>query len=145
MTKAHPVCVLDASALLASAFGESGAEVVRGLISGALISAANWSEFLQKCAQFGVDTEGMRDELQAAGLQIVPVSVAHAERAAALWPLARAAGLSLGDRLCLALGEATGATTYTADRIWLSLDLGVKVVCVRPPREVHQPAVEPLV
>ena len=41
------------------------------------------------------------------------------------------AGLSLGHRACLALGEALGCPVVTADRIWATLDVGVGVVVIR--------------
>ena len=134
MSSAAPCTVLDASALLASAFGEPGGDMVRGLISGAIISAANWAEFFQKVQQRGVATQGMRAELEAAGLRIVPVSALHAESAAELWPLCRPLGLSLADRLCLALALAQPSRVYTADRAWTQLANlpALEVVCIRP-------------
>lgn len=140
MSKAQPCVVLDASALLASAFGEPGGDAVRGLISGARISAANWSEFFQKVQQRGVATQGMRAELEAAGLHIVPVSAAHAEAAADLWPLCRQLGLSLADRLCLAMAMAQTSRVYTADRAWTQLTTlpALDIVCIRPVAAVHE-------
>ncbi len=139
MSEAGRTVVLDASALLASAFGEPGGEQVRAVISGALISAANWSEFFQKVLQRGVETRGMRDELEGAGLQIVPVSVQQAEVAASLWPRVRPLGLSLADRLCLALGMMQPSTVHTADRVWLRIApvQGLSVVCIRPDPALH--------
>ena len=143
MSSTTPCTVLDASALLASAFGEPGGDMVRGLISGAIISAANWSEFFQKVQQRGVATPGMRAELEAAGLRIVPVSAQHAEAAADLWPQCRPLGLSLADRLCLALALAQPSRVYTADRVWTRLATlpTLEVVCIRPSRAVHEQAV----
>jgi len=134
--------VLDASCLLASAFGEPGGEEVRPLISGALISTVNWSEFVQKVQQRGIHTQGIRAELEGAGLSIVPVSVDQAEAAAELWTLGRPLGLSLADRLCLALGLARPSKVYTADRVWTQLpDLPhLQVICIRPTLALHQSA-----
>ena len=132
--------VLDASALLASAFDEPGGAVVRSLISGATISAVNWSEFVQKVQQRGVVTLGMREELEGAGLTIEPVTTQQAEAAATLWPLARPLGLSLADRLCLALGLRQPSTVYTADRAWTQLSPlpALEVVCIRPSLARHE-------
>lgn len=132
--------VLDASCLLASALGEPGGEGVRPLISGALISAVNWSEFVQKVQQRGINTQGIRAELEGAGLRIVPVSVEQAEAAAELWPLGRPLGLSLADRLCLALGLVHPSKVYTADRAWTQLPAlpHLEVVCIRPAQVLHQ-------
>jgi ribonuclease VapC len=140
MNKPAPVVVLDASALLASAFGEPGADLVRSEISGALISAANWSEFVQKVQQNGINTQGMRAELEGAGLRIVPMSVQQAETAAELWPMTRPLGLSLADRLCLALALAQPSRVFTADRVWTQLPTwpALDVVCIRPAQVLHQ-------
>lgn len=140
-----PAIVLDASALLAYAFGEPGGEAVGPLIAGAMISAANWSEWFQKVTQRGVATAGLRDDLEALGLLIVPVDADQAEQAAALWPLTRPQGLSLADRLCLALGLThLPARVVTADRAWLTVQArlpeGLVVDCVRPPQALHEPA-----
>lgn len=45
-----------------------------------------------------------------------------------------AAGLSLGDRFCLALARRMGAPALTADRPWSAVGaaVGVKVVQIRP-------------
>jgi len=140
MSKPTAAVVLDASCLLASAFGELGAEMVRPLISGAMISAANWSEFVQKVQQHGIETAGMRAELEGAGLLIAPVTVQQAEAAAELWPLGRPLGLSLADRLCLALGLAHASKVYTADRAWTQLPAlpHLQVICIRPAKVLHR-------
>jgi PIN domain nuclease of toxin-antitoxin system len=43
----------------------------------------------------------------------------------------RAAGLSLGDRLCLAAARARQARVLTADRSWAGLDVGVEIEVIR--------------
>lgn len=138
MTGAGEGVVLDASCLLASAFGEPGAESVRDLLPQGLVSAANWSEFVQKVLQRGIATDGMREELEGAGLRIMPVTTEQAELAATLWQSTRSAGLSLADRLCLALAIDQRASAFTADRAWLQLALPVRVTCVRPVQSVHE-------
>jgi|GEM_PF-2780485 len=42
-----------------------------------------------------------------------------------------AAGLSLGERACLALALALGRPLVTADRVWGNLDVGVEVILIR--------------
>ncbi len=137
----NPAVVLDASCLLASAFGEPGGEGVRPLISGALISTVNWSEFVQKVQQRGINTQGIRAEIEGAGLRIVPVTVQQAEAAAELWSWGRPLGLSLADRMCLALGLAQPSKVYTADQVWTQLPTlpHLEVVCIRPAQVLHQP------
>jgi ribonuclease VapC len=124
--------VLDASALLAVLQQEAGAEVVLAVLEGALMSSVNWSEVVQKAAARGVAvSHRLRRDVEAIGVQIVPFEPADAEAAAAVWSAAPRAGLSLGDRACLALARDRGAVALTTDRAWASLPLGVPVQVVR--------------
>ncbi len=109
--------VLDASAMLAFLQGESGdAEVAAALVQGSACSAVNWSELAQKILASDRDWVSARALLMSYGLQIEPVSKDDAESAARKWK--RGDGLSLADRLCLALGERIGARVLTADKAW---------------------------
>ena len=54
--------------------------------------------------------------LQSFDLVVEPVTEVDAEWAAVRW--SRSEGLSLGDRLCLAVGQRLGATVLTADKAW---------------------------
>lgn len=123
--------VLDASALLAMLQGEPGAELVEQVLENAVISAVNWSEVVQKAAAAGVETVGMRGDVEALGLRILAFDSADAERAAELWKETRTAGLSLGDRACLAVAGLFGVPALTADRAWSELGLPVAVELVR--------------
>jgi PIN domain nuclease of toxin-antitoxin system len=122
--------VLDASALLAYLHDEPGGDSVR--LADALISSVNWSEVVQKAIANGVDTQGMRQDLESLGLSIVSFGAHEAELAAELWERTRGVGLSLGDRACLALGMLTKLSVLTADRSWQSLSLGVDIRLIRP-------------
>ena len=73
--------VLDASALLAYLLQEPGAEVVDGLLSDARMTSVNWAEVVQKSLSAGVEVQGMREELQALGMQVDPFLAADGERA----------------------------------------------------------------
>jgi ribonuclease VapC len=124
--------VLDASALLAVLQREAGAEVVLPLIEGALMSSVNWSEVVQKAAARGVAVgRRMRRDVEAIGVRIVPFAPDDAEAAAGIWSAAPRAGLSLGDRACLALARDRGAVALTTDRAWATLPLNVPVRVVR--------------
>ena len=52
------------------------------------------------------------------GMESVPLSVEQAQLSAALRPATRVAGLSLGDRACLALARERGLPAVTAERRW---------------------------
>lgn len=109
--------VFDASALLAFLQGESGAAAVeRVLTDGGACGAANWSEVAQKVRAHGRDWGLASALLQSYDLAIEPVTVDDAETAAGRWKAG--SGLSLGDRLWLALGERLDAVVLTADRTW---------------------------
>lgn len=109
--------VLDASALLAFLGGEPGADAVEvALDDGASCSAANWSEAAQKVLAAGGDWDLAGALLDAYGLAVEPVLVADAEWAARRWRAGE--GLSLGDRLCLALAARLDVEAVTADRSW---------------------------
>jgi PIN domain nuclease of toxin-antitoxin system len=123
--------VVDASALLALLHSEPGADVVEEALERSAISTVNWSEVYQRWVAHGVDVAGLRADVEALGLAIVPLTVEDAEHAAELWSATRQLGLSLGDRACLALARRLGLPALTADRAWLELDLEVEVQAIR--------------
>ncbi|MCY7405083.1 MAG: PIN domain-containing protein [Cryobacterium sp.] len=109
--------VFDASALLAYLRGETGVDVVRELLdAGGVCGAANWAEVAQKVRCAGADWDLARALLLSHELTVEPVTMADAEAAASMWRAGE--GLSLGDRLCLALAVRLGATACTADSGW---------------------------
>lgn len=109
--------VLDASALLAYLQGEAGSDAVQSaLAAGAVCGAANWSEVAQKVLAAGGDWLLARALLGSHDLEVLAVSIDDAEWAAARWRAGE--GLSLADRLCLALGARLQTDVLTADRRW---------------------------
>ncbi|HEY4564239.1 MAG TPA: PIN domain-containing protein, partial [Thermoanaerobaculia bacterium] len=81
--------MLDASALLAMLQEEPGADVVQELLETAAISSVNWSEVTQKALERQTEIEGLRQELEALGLEIMPFTAALAETTARLRPATR--------------------------------------------------------
>ena len=124
-------CVLDASALLAMLQDEPGGDIVQELLETAAISSVNWSEVMQKSLERQMDVEGLRYDLEALGLAILPFTAVLAETTAQLRSATRQAGLSLGDRACLALAAVLGLPAITTDRIWPDLGLPIKIRVVR--------------
>jgi ribonuclease VapC len=111
------VTVLDASAVLAFLQGEPGSDAVESaLTDGAACGAANWSEVAQKVRAADRDWALARALLLSYDLTIEPVGEADAESAAAMWQRGRPH--SLGDRLCLVLGERLAVDVLTADTAW---------------------------
>lgn len=123
--------MLDASAVLALLAEEEGADEVEAVLDGAAISTVNLSEVLRKSAQHGIETEGLEYDLEALGLELVPFDQVHARLASDIWERAPRAGLSLGDRSCLAVARAIEGTAFTTDRAWAKLGLGVEVHVIR--------------
>jgi ribonuclease VapC len=129
--------VLDASALLAHLRDEPGADVVADAIaSGAVISTVNLAEVFSRVADRGEDPAKLAAELTQSGLldgaiTVEPFTAADAIDAARLRPLTRDAGLSLGDRACLALARRLDAPALTADTDWQGVDHGVELRPIR--------------
>jgi PIN domain nuclease of toxin-antitoxin system len=121
------VSVFDTSALLAILRDEPGGSVAHGhLDSEARCSAAIWSELAQKLPQLGVYWPEAREVLISLGVAVEPVTAADAEAAAVLW--VKGEGLSLADRLCIALSNRVGEKIITCDSAWLGRP---RVVLVR--------------
>ena len=120
--------VLDASAVLALLFREKGATEVEEVLADSAMSAVNWSEVVQKLAVRDVPAP---EALLVLGLRIEPFTPADAGTTAALWARGRTLGLSLADRACLALADRFNAEAWTADRVWATGDLGVRVRVIR--------------
>jgi ribonuclease VapC len=111
------VNVFDASALLTFLQGEQGAaQVEAALQGGGACGAANWSEVAQKVRTHGRNWDLSRSLLVSYGVRIEAVTTADAEWAARRW--APGEGLSLADRLCMALGDRLDADIWTADQAW---------------------------
>lgn len=123
--------MLDASALLAMLHGEPGSDAVEAQIGRAVMSSVNWSEVVQKSLARGADVEGMREDAEAIGLAIVAFDADEAEAAARLWPATKEAGLSLGDRACIALAHRLDLPALTADKTWGELTIDVRIQVIR--------------
>ncbi|HEY5005183.1 MAG TPA: type II toxin-antitoxin system VapC family toxin [Ktedonobacteraceae bacterium] len=124
--------VLDASALLALLNGESRSEQVAGMIvEGAAISAVNLAEVVTKLSEIGMPEALIHEVLDSLGLEIIDFDFEQAYQVGLLRPLTRHAGLSLGDRACLALAKQLGLPALTTDRIWEHLAIGVIVQIIR--------------
>ncbi len=126
--------VLDASALIACVHHEPGEEVVTGaLLDGAVMSSVNLSEVVARLTDAAMPAEDIREALRSFELAIAPFDEEAAFVTGLLRPSTRRAGLSLGDRACLALALSTGLPALTGDRAWRDIgpDLGVEVEVIR--------------
>lgn len=123
--------VLHSSAVVALLRQEPGHQVVADHLTDAVISTVNWAEIVQKVIARGWPMSAVTG-LRSLGVQVLPFTAADAERSAELWGVTRSAGLSLGDRACLAVAAGIPyGTAVTADRVWADLDVGVPVQLIR--------------
>lgn len=125
--------VLDASALLSALLEEPGAETVEAAIETALISTVNLAETVSALGRDGNPAEEVRAIIASLQLAAVPPDEAMAVDAGLLRSITDAAGLSLGDRFCLALARRLGAPVLTADRAWARVagQAGVEIRQIR--------------
>lgn len=123
--------VFDSSALIALAQAELGARIVGQQLNIGHISCVNASEFVQKLNTYG-DGEKAFEKLEALGLTLHDVLRQDAYAAASIIQHSKPFGLSLGDRLCLALAQRLDAEVYTADQIWeemsQTLSLNIRII-----------------
>lgn len=124
--------ILDSSAMLALLRDESGADVVAAAMPKAVMCAVNVAEVAERlCRDFA--QEAVRRSLEL----ILPITIAVDKELAIAAGFMRNvtmnAGLSLGDRFCLALGAKMNVPVLTADRAWLKIAsaIGVEVQLVR--------------
>lgn len=123
--------VLDASALLALLNQEPGCDEVAATIPGAAISSINLSEVVAKLMEAGMPEKEVHQALESVELDVRPFDLQAAYRTGALRLETKSHGLSLGDRACLALGQALARPVVTTDRNWRELKVGVEIRLVR--------------
>ena len=123
--------MLDALALLALLGDEPGAESVIAALPRAIISTVNLAEVVGRLADHGMPEPTIREVILGLGLDIRPFDEEPAWTAGRLRPTTRAAGLSLGDRACLATAKALSLPVLTADRAWARLEVGIEVRLIR--------------
>ena len=125
--------ILDASAVLAFLLREPGQDrVMEVMLTEPRMSTVNLAEVVTKYVLRGAVAQGerLRHELPVV---FVPVDEDLALQAALIAAVTKPLGLSLGDRICLALARRTGLTALTADRSWRDVagTLGVTVEVIR--------------
>lgn len=117
--------------VLALVNGEPGNDVVLANLADGVISAVNLAEAVTKLTELALDEAEIRDSIDTLGLRVVPCDATLAFAAGMLRPVTRAYGLSLGDRICVALAQHLDTPVLTAERIWRNLNLGVEVRLIR--------------
>jgi PIN domain nuclease of toxin-antitoxin system len=85
------------------------------------MSAVNLSEVVAKLVDHGLPEADLHAALDVLGIDVRGFDAETAYAAGELRRTTRDAGLSLGDRACLALAMRLGAVAVTADRAWSRL------------------------
>ena len=125
--------VFDSSVVLAAILGEPGGDEVFDRIEEAMVSSVNVAEVYTYAAVNAFPAEAIDAFFADTGIEVVPFSHDQAVVAGRFAAVTRKAGLSLGDRACLALAARRGAEVLTADRPWAAVadELGVSITLLR--------------
>lgn len=123
--------VLDSSAILALLNDEAGADVVTEILPSSVVSTVNLAEVIASLVNKGVSGADAEAALLTLDCKSEPFRREEALLAGRLRESTRQAGLSLGDRACLALALSLGLPVLTADRAWRNLPLEVEVRLIR--------------
>lgn len=123
--------VLNASALIASINEEKGAEIVDRYLAHAMISTVNLTEVASYHVRKGMPMDEFAELLKDLALNVIEYDEAQALLAACILPKTSPKGLSLGDRACIALAMTRNLPVLTADSVWKTLDLDVKIETFR--------------
>jgi ribonuclease VapC len=123
--------VLDSSVVLALLMNERIDSTILDILEGAVMSAVNFAEVWGKMYELGLKHAPRTEAVLGLFSRIEPFTSSQARVAGDLRLLTKHAGLSLGDRACLALALATDAEVYTADRQWTQIDVGCRIHLIR--------------
>lgn len=124
--------VLDASVLLAVAKSESYDAGLLSIIEGAVVSSVNYTEILSRLYDLHISTTAPAVRMVFELLdRIEPFTESQAQLVGDLRVVTSHAGLSLGDRACLALAIELGADAYTADQQWARISVDCPVHLIR--------------
>ncbi|MDE8654262.1 type II toxin-antitoxin system VapC family toxin [Novosphingobium album (ex Liu et al. 2023)] len=123
--------VLDASAVLAVIQEEPGSDRVEPHLRTGIISAVNLAEIVSKLQERNFSDAEIDEVLQLLVLDVHSFDEQAAIAAGKLRTATRDAGLSLGDRACLALAAESNATALTTDRAWEKLKVPIAIELAR--------------
>ena len=126
-------CILDASAILALLLEEDGAGVVADRLVGGLLSTVNLCEVVSFYARNHVAQDDIQDLIDTLPLELIELDAEVAMAAGLMRSITDRAGLSLGDRVCLAHAKLLEKPVVTADKAWsqVAMKLGVELILIR--------------
>ena len=97
------------------------------------MSVVNFAEVVSHFVRSGMPPDEVEAMLQPLPIALVPADVELSRLAGYLRGPTAEAGLSLGDRFCLALALKEKLPAWTADRTWKSVarKVGVELIAIR--------------
>lgn len=111
--------VLDATAILAVVFGETGCDwIEEQMAMGAMASSVSVAEVLAQLRALSMPTETIKTVVQGLALSIVPFDYAQAQVAAEIDAVAGNDTLSFPERAALALAKFGDYTAVTTNEAW---------------------------
>jgi ribonuclease VapC len=119
--------VLDASAVLAVIFAESGAAQVIPFLTNAAISAVNLVEVVAKLSERVSSRTLIEQEVSRLSLAVLPFDEALGFEAGLLHRRVRGHNISLADCACLVTARRFGVPAVTGDRAWVQIPTGIPV------------------
>ena len=123
--------VIDSSVVLAFLRDEPGGDILVRDEGPFLLSTVNLAEVFTKLVELDLSIDDANLVLRRLPIVHVDHNREDARRAAELRPLTVTLGRSLGDRICLALGQRLDVPVLTADTAWAALDIGIDVRLIR--------------
>ena len=115
--------ILDSSALLALIKEESAAEVIKPLLKHTIMSAVNVAEAVLILQQFHVQSQESLTLITDIISNIMPFDLEQAIYVAELESHVQNKDLSLGDKICIALGIKLQMPVYTTKHKWSELNI----------------------
>jgi ribonuclease VapC len=123
--------VLDTSAILAAILQEDGGSQVYEILAPRFVSTVNVVEVRTRLIDKGRSDREIDSALELIDMTEVDFTSAQARFASGLREKTKTAGLSVGDRACLALAAERGAIAMTADKAWKKVELPVPLAMIR--------------
>lgn len=124
--------ILDSSSLIALLAEEKGQEKIIEILPNAVMSTVNIAEVVK----FLIEKKGLTKQqiyqlIQNLIPNILPFDEEQAFLSGELISDTKRLGLSLCDRVCLALALLKNYPIYTADKAWAKLNLNCKIILIR--------------
>jgi len=105
--------------------------VASALADGSIIGSVNLSEAVAILRNNDYSEAEIEVAVASVELDVPEFTRSHALQAGLMIAKTRRAGLSLGDRACLALAKGLGFPALTGDRNWLRVNVGVQIDLLR--------------